>query len=388
MSSATILESTDRSAPMAQQQQQVRLNVYVHVANGFDAVKWQKNWREGKILGLNEEFPYGYHHAARYGANVVYSKDQPENRLQKLLRYGCRGVFGFDFVHAWRNRRAILQADVVWTHTESQSLAILLLFNVLKPKNRPKVIGQAVWLIDEWPRLSNFRKAAYRWLLRKADMLTFLSPLNAKAATAIFPDTRIEFVKFGINSNFPTLPFPSPGARKIRVLSVGNDRHRDWQTLIDAVKDESNIELRLLTSTYKQRGDLENVTTVKIDSNEELLAQFEWADMLVLPLKPNLHASGITVIEEATILGVPVICSKVGGLEAYFPSGDVLYVSPFDPAAIRGAIHHLAADPQLQQALIANAKLRMVEGKLTSLDYARRHVELSMEICRPIAAAS
>ncbi len=53
---------------------------------------------------------------------------------------------------------------------------------------------------------------------------------------------------------------------------------------------------------------------------------FDWADLVVVPLKPNLHASGITVIEEAVILGLPVICSHAGGLEAYFSAEEVFYV--------------------------------------------------------------
>ncbi len=355
-------------------------DAYVHVAYGYDSVKWQKNWREGKVLGLNEEFPYGYHRAAEYGASVVYSTDHAEGRLQKLLRYGIRGLLGFDFVHAWRNRKDVLRADVIWTHTESQSLAILALLAIITPKTRPRLIGQVVWLIDEWPRLSVFRKALYRWLLKDADILTFHSPLNVDAAKALFPGTRIEFVKFGINTDYPTLPRPDSPGEKIRVLSVGNDRHRDWATLINAAKGADDIEFRLLTTTYKLRGEHDNVAVIRVNSNEELFAQFEWADMLVLPLKPNLHASGITVIEEATILGVPVIATNAGGLDAYFREGEVHYIGPSDQVAMRNAIRRLAANPLLCRSLVANAKRRMKDAAISSRDYAKHHVELSMEL--------
>ena len=362
------------------------LNVYVHIANGYDSLEWQKKWRAGKILGLNEEFPYGYHHAARYGTSVIYSTDHVETGLQKFLRYGFRAIFGFDFFHAWRNRREILRADVVWTHTESQSLAILLLFVISRQPLLPKIIGQVVWLIDEWQRLGHFRKMVYKYLLQKADILTFLSPLNAQVASSLFPDTRVEFVKFGINTNYPKMPRAATDLRKIRVLSVGNDRHRDWSTLVEAIKGVANIELRLLTTTYKLRGKFDNISTIRVDSNEGLLAEYEWADMLVLTLKPNLHASGITVIEESVILGVPVICSRVGGLEAYFPDGDILYIDPLDPEAVRKAIHYLGADEPLRQSLIANSRRRMAEAGISSQGYARRHVELSAELCGPCGA--
>ena len=383
MSLSCELESSVPQAAIPATPAAPSFNAFVHVAYGYDSLKWQKNWREGKILGLNEEFPYGYHHAAEYGASVVYSKDHPETKLQKFIRYGFRGVFGFDFFHAWRNRREILQADVVWTHTESQSMAIVLLFALSKQTVKPKLIGQVVWLIDEWPRLNFFRKAIAKALLKKADILTFLSPLNSWAALDLFPKTRVEFVKFGINTNYKALPRKASPDKKIRVLSVGNDRHRDWPTLVDAVKDADDIELRLLTSTYKLRGQHDNISVVKVESNEALLAQFEWADMLVLALEPNYHASGITVIEEAVILGLPIICTKVGGLEAYFQDEDILYIAPSQPGQVQDAIRLLAEDGELRQSMIANAKRRMVEAQISSQGYAKRHVELSRELLNP-----
>ena len=359
---------------------------YVHLAYGYDALKWQKNWHNGKLLGLNEEFPYGYQYAAQLGTSVVYSKDYPEGRFQKLVRYGFRWLLGFDAFHAWYNRHEILNADVVWTHTESQSLAVLFLF-LISNRTPPKIIAQSVWLIDAWPRLNRFHKMLYKKLLAKADILTFLSPLNAQEASKLFPGLRSEFVKFGINTDYEASRRAPNEKAKIRVLSVGNDRHRDWQTLIDSVSGADDIEVRLVTSTYKLRTKHDNVSVVKVNLNPELLALYEWADMLVLPLKPNLHASGITVVEEAAILGVPVICSKVGGLESYFNDSEVIYVDPFDAEQTRTAIRRLAGDAQLQEMLVANAKRRLVEGGLNSKSFVKRHVDLSRELLQKPRAA-
>ena len=66
-----------------------KLNVYVHLAYGFDAQKWQQAWKNGKKIGLNEEFPYGYHHAEAFGARVIYSTDHRESALQKSCAMRC-----------------------------------------------------------------------------------------------------------------------------------------------------------------------------------------------------------------------------------------------------------------------------------------------------------
>jgi len=56
---------------------------------------------------------------------------------------------------------------------------------------------------------------------------------------------RSEIVPFGIR----TEPIRSRPARKphdpIRVLSLGNDRHRDWVTLVTAIKGWDRCVLRL-----------------------------------------------------------------------------------------------------------------------------------------------
>ena len=251
MGNSQLLVASEMRVASETDTKSAEFTAYVHLAYGFGALKWQKEWRNGKKIGLNEEFPYGYYHATELGTSVVYSQDYPERNLQKLLRYGFRWFFGFDFFHAWYNRNEILRADVVWTHTESQSLAVLLLFSLSNRSTQPKIIVQIIWLIDEWHRLSWFKKTIYKKLIQKANILTFLSPLNANVASGIFPRARIEVVGFGINTDYSSLQSVRNEKQKIRVLSVGNDRHRDWTTLIDSVRGADDIELRLVTSSLK-----------------------------------------------------------------------------------------------------------------------------------------
>ncbi|HTO64817.1 MAG TPA: glycosyltransferase family 1 protein, partial [Bradyrhizobium sp.] len=103
------------------------IQVFVHLAYGFGVQSWERRWRDGKILGLNEPKPYGYYRAETMGCSVSYSEYREESLAGKLLRLALRVVLGFDLVHAWRNFEAMKNADVIWTHTESQFLAILML---------------------------------------------------------------------------------------------------------------------------------------------------------------------------------------------------------------------------------------------------------------------
>jgi glycosyltransferase involved in cell wall biosynthesis len=126
--------------------------------------------------------------------------------------------------------------------------------------------------------------------------------------------------------------------------------------------------------------DYTNIEKIIISSNRHLFSAYDWADIVVVALKQNLHASGITVLQEATALGLPVICSDLGGLRAYFSDKEIYFIPAGDPAEIQKAIAKLAGDDQLRWALVERALARMKTGGLNSRSYARRHAELSREL--------
>lgn len=363
------------------------VRVFVHLARGFAADQWAAKWDRGEIVGLNDRIPYGYGWAEEHGCTIEYSKDAPENPIVRHLRLGLRALLGFDFVHAWRNRQGIRNAEIVWTHTESQHLAVLLLLRGRKGSNRPKVLAQSVWLFDVWPRLSAMKRWLFARLLADADMLTVLSPENLKVARALFPRRRSRMILYGVRADRMIQRPERSAHRPLRLLSLGSDRHRDWSTLVSAVEDWPECELRIAAPRLSRALiGAANVTLVHPRNNDQLSALYDWADIVALALKPNLHASGITVVEEATVLGVPVVCSDVGGLAAYFSGCEICYVPPGQPAALRDAIAALADDAARRRELVERAQRRMIEAGLTSRDFARRHAELSHELVREVSA--
>jgi glycosyltransferase involved in cell wall biosynthesis len=295
---------------------------------------------------------------------------------------GVRWLLGFDLIHAWRNRSGIFNADVVWTHTESQHLAILLLLALRPQRRRPKIIAQSIWLFDRWPRFSPLRRLFYARLLSRADLLTVHSPDNLQRARELFPGIRSRLVLFGVRNDrldeVRHRPVPCP----IRVLSLGHDEHRDWDTAIAAIRGWNGCELKIVSPRVSEHRvkDIPNITKASPRSAQELEALYDWADIVVLTIKPNLHASGITVIMEATVLGLPVVCTDTGGLRAYFRDDEVRYVLPRDTVELRRAIAGLAADDEGRRGMVARARARMQSHDLSSRSYALRHAELSREL--------
>jgi glycosyltransferase involved in cell wall biosynthesis len=355
------------------------INVFAHLAYDKDLDKWRAARASGRLVGRNDETPYGYGRAAGMGCSVAFSQSMKEGRLDKLKRLACRALLGFDLVHAQRQSERLLAADIVWTHTESQFLAVAAMLRG-RP-HRPKLIAQAVWLLDRWPRLTIPHRMLFRSLIESVDVLTTLSPANAEAARKLFPQTRVEVMPFGLTSTDPIEPALRPSA-PIQVLAVGNDRHRDWKTLVLAVDGLEGARLQILSGTVPKSiaRDGGRVSVRSAKTNAELFDAFARANIAVVPLVPNLHASGITAIEEAVMAGIPVIASDVGGLRYYFDDSEICYVPAGDAAALRAAITHLSSNADAAIEMARRAQLRVLDKGLNIDGYISRHVELSKDL--------
>lgn len=361
------------------------IKVFAHLAHGQDVVAWEKMWSDGVLVGINDPTPYGYGRASKMGCEVSFSEAAKGSKLYAFIRLVLRVLLGFDYIQARHNAKRALEADIIWTHTESQYLAMALVFALRgKDKPRPLLLAQSVWFYDKWPKLDPIRKAFYRYLINYVDVLTVHSPLNLERAKALFPDKRAELVRFGI----PSEDLKTPERRENkphRIICVGNDRHRDWQTAIEAFKDDPNIDMKIFsTKTNPKIADgIDNVEIRGVRNDAELKAELSTASLMVLPLKPNLHASGATVLQESAIFGIPVIASHVGGLDAYFDAEAVTYVPHGSPEALRRAAMELLNDPAKAVAQATKAHDRVKSGAIGANAYVMDHVRISRDLLTP-----
>lgn len=358
------------------------MRVFVLLAHGFGARRWAERWARGEIPGINERLPYGYFHCASDRCEVEYSEDASEYQPTRFARMCMRRLLGFDLIHAWRNRAGISAADVVWTHTEFEYLALLLLFRLgLARTRRPKLIAQSVWLFDRWRELSRLKRWTYSRLIEQADILTVLSPDNLHAIRELFPNKMCEFVPFGIDTSKMRPARRKRIERPVRLLSLGNDMHRDWGVLVEAFGGWSECHVRIGVQNVARLGratcGFSNVEILKPVSAAEVECLYEWADIVVVPLKRNFHVSGITVVTEAMLFGVPVICTDTGGLRGYFSDEEVRYVPIGEPESLRAAIEELLRDDDLRFSIVKQAQARIVNSNRNSRAFAYRHYELS-----------
>jgi glycosyltransferase involved in cell wall biosynthesis len=358
------------------------VRVFVLLGHDFGANSWERRHALGLIPGLNDRLAYGYYRAAGQGWTIEYSHDRPESYLTRLVRLTLRKVLGFDLLHVYRNRDRLLRADIIWTHTELENLAAFALFRILRRRNHPKVIANCVWLFDRWPRLSRARRFLYRTLLKEATVITTFSPKNLEVARQLLPSVRCECLLWGTLAQETVAPRRRSVHKPIRIASLGNDMHRDWVTLLRAFGNLDRYEVRIGSSKLSSRllRGVRNVTVRSADLEDQVRALYEWADLVVVSLKPNLHVSGITVIFESIICGVPTICTDTGGLRVYFSDAEVTYVPAFAPVAMRVAANRLSLDNEARFTQTIRAQQRLISGDLTARGFAMRNRGLSEEL--------
>ncbi|MES2143556.1 MAG: glycosyltransferase family 4 protein [Pseudomonadota bacterium] len=154
-------------------------------------------------------------------------------------------------------------------------------------------------------------------------------------------------------------PAPGPNARPL-IVSVGLEQ-RDYVTLAKATSD-MDLDVRISGASRDARVLRETFPEVmpanmdkQFYSWPDLRDLYRRADLVVVPVRPNSYAAGITSILEALAVGKPVIASRTTGLDGTLADdAAVEWVPPSDAGALRSAIARLLQDAPARDALAEN----------------------------------
>lgn len=246
------------------------------------------------------------------------------------------------------------------------------------------LLAQSVWLLDKWPRFSALRKWAYTKLIARADVLTTLASENAQLARELFKRD-VQQVFYGLNTgDFPlSEPVTWTPHEPVRIAAIGNDRDRDWESLVTAFRQDPRAEVRIATRRRVSKALVaSNVAIAPASGLKAARELYDWADVIVVPLRDNTHASGITVVLEAVALGKPLIVTDVGALRDYFGPEHMTYVPPHDVPALQRALDELIANPSLALERAQAASRHFVERDYTTRQFALQHARITQAFLR------
>ncbi|WP_420176365.1 glycosyltransferase family 4 protein [Luteococcus sp. OSA5] len=176
--------------------------------------------------------------------------------------------------------------------------------------------------------------------------------------------------------------FPVPASREhdgpLRILDVGRlVPEKGGPILVDAVAQlkERGVDVQVrfvgagalmerLQAEIDRRGLADRIELLGNRSQEEILEQYHWADVFVLP---SFQEGLPVVIMEALSTGLPVVATRINGIGELVVDGVTgRLLTPGRSDLVAEAIEQLAGDPQLRQRLGAAGREAVLEGYTTA----------------------
>lgn len=302
-------------------------------------------WSDRHAAGdVPDKLPYGLDRLAAFDIEPVWP-----SRLKGVVGGGARLVAkmsGVRMVEGWVADVRGIDARLCWDERTGIAAAL-----DLRTKKLPVVSG-VIWSTahDSSSRVRALLKYAFG---RRRNTLFTLSREQVRTLREM-TSAVIEYVPFGIDANFWAADRePDPSGRL--VASAGNDRHRDYATLVQGVLGDSSN--RLVIGTSAVLPSVRGLTTASL-SHRELRGLYVDANVVAVSTKCNDHCSGVTAILEGMSCARPVVATMTPGMDDYIEH-DVtgLLVPPNDPTALSAAVRSLLDDPDRARSMgIAGAK--------------------------------
>ena len=250
--------------------------------------------------------------AAALHADIMDWDTADRSKLWRLLRRRL----GFGPVAAalvFLRRR---DHDVIWCFSEIEGLLLALLFKIFRVRRVLFFIGTETL----WPK-SLF---LLRWL-RVWTHFTAILPTNSYQAIQLqkmarVPDSKIVVLPYQVDCEYFCRSSPLESQTTSRyIVSVGLEG-RDYSTLVDAVRG-LDIELIIVAASHwsGRKNPLpanlpENVTiTSGTHTYAELRQLYTSAALAVVPLHESPYQKGVTALQEAMAMGLPVIVTRTTG---------------------------------------------------------------------------
>ena len=237
--------------------------------------------------------------------------------------------------------------DVVFCPGEEIGIPLASIYRTKKKK--PKIV---VW----FHRITGLRSRIALKLFkiaRSVDLSVVSSRPNKNFLHSYlnFDRDRILFLSHPIDSNYFAPGLASADKTKPIIASVGLEQ-RDYR-LLAAATEKLDVEVKVAGFSQFQSRIAKNFPpampdnmTNKMYQSSELMQLYHDADVIVIPLKENRGAAGITVLLEAMSCKKPIVCVRTKGLADLLDENAITTVKPKDVSGLQKAILYLLNNPK------------------------------------------
>jgi glycosyltransferase involved in cell wall biosynthesis len=295
--------------------------------------------------------------------------------------------------------------DVIWCFTEIEGLVLALLFKTFRVRKK-------LFLIAVEPLSPN--SLLFLFKLKVWTHFTKVLPTNTYQSAELvrlgLPAEKVVVLPYQVDCQyFTSTAVQRTVSGRPLIVAVGLES-RDYVTLIKAVND-LNVDVFVAAASLWSGDSAQfpvtipaNVTVGKC-SYQELKELYSRAAMAVVPLRDSPYQHGITAIQEAMAMGLPVVVTRTRGqsdvvidrrrvmrsnpelatsgnfAKLFHPDiielqeSNGFYVAPQDHEELRNCIRYLVENPDVATKLGANGQ-RFAREVLSVECFVQRAVDL------------
>jgi glycosyltransferase involved in cell wall biosynthesis len=325
------------------------------------------SWRQRHAAGLvPDAAPYGLHYLTAHGFDVAFRRS-PSSYSELLMRPAEKRL-GLDFAAIVDQRSARRRADVVLSWNEGVGLPTAF----ARSRDEPPSVTGIIWMTEAG--LPRGLLSLVRGGIRRSAAVFVCSKAQIDRVVALgAPLRRVHYVPMGIDDEM-FQPHVDDSPEPNRIIAFGNDRHRDWRLLARSVAllKQRVRDVRLHVYSQKAPEFPAEVGTVHRDHVDvpQIRDAYARAAVVVIPTKPNVHVSGVTVALEAMALGRPVVACDTPGMSDYVIDGVTGFlVPPGSPEELRDKVAILLNDSARSSEMGAAGK-EVLQRRFTTRNLA------------------
>lgn len=333
------------------------------VLTEHDVSAWTHRYHRGEAPAA---LPYGVDALEAVGWHLAWGHSKIPKSWEKPRRL-VEHRLGYPIVQTISSSAHVARSDCVIALLEQQGLAAARWKRLgAFPYSRRPLIIFSCWLADDLTALSSTGRRELVARYASADLITHLSPQE----TDVLVDSGLSReqlypVTYGVSAGYYV---PDPAIVKdIDVLSVGQDRGRDYATLFAAVRgSDITVDLVCKAENIEHLERPDNVRmhgTVTLSQYRRLLQR---AKVVVVPTTARRYPTGSSVALEAAASGACVVTTGTPTMSEIFTDGVNAILPPLgDAGALHDALRTALMDDAFRGRLGAAART-LVEDERNS----------------------